>query len=121
MRADPSMLDSYAQRLAQNPNPSALQRAGLQVGAQMQATLGTPATGTNPNPGPGFAPPATVPGRESTWPVPVPSAAQPPTAPAAHAPSASDGAGAGEGGGDEGEMTEDELLAEILRRSLEDH
>eukprot|EP00903_Cladosiphon_okamuranus_P007173 g6965.t1 len=110
-----------AQQMMQDP--TALQRASqMDLGGAFAAGLN--ATGANP--AQGFQPPsgglgglggvpAAAPPGAPTAPPPAPSPSPAPAAPAATT------AGGGSGGeGDQEEKTEDELIAEAIRRSMED-
>lgn len=123
MQNNPAMAQ-MAQQMMQDP--TALQRAsqmdlGGAFAAGLNATGANPAQGFQPPPGgfgglggaPVAAPPA----------APAAAAPAPSPSPAAATPAAAAGVAGASGGGGEGEQeekTEDELIAEAIRRSMED-
>lgn len=112
MQNNPGMAQ-MAQRMMQDP--TALQRASqMDLGGALAAGI---SAGTNA--GQGFQPPSTGVGGQGGFPAAAPPAAPPAAAPSP-SPAGGGPSGAAEGGGQD-EMTEDELVAEAIRRSMEEN
>eukprot|EP00752_Nemacystus_decipiens_P001341 g1330.t1 len=121
MQNNPAMAQ-MAQQMMQDP--TALQRASqMDLGGAFAAGLN--ATGANPSQG--FQPPSAglgglggVPPAAASAPPPAPAPSPAPAAPAPAAAAGVEGAAGGGGEGEQEEKTEDELIAEAIRRSMED-